>query len=177
VAGGALLAPEPTGATKVIGILGYLAHGQTTEKIQQDFPALTNDDVPAVIAFAAAAAGEDLPAPTAAAARDHGRMKIKLDENLPFTAAAALRDHGFEVDTIRDEELTGHSDDAVWRAAQSEARFLVTRDRDFSDTRRFAPGSPDGILLVRLPDTSREPSKAIRKGMTMPEISKRMTEY
>lgn len=44
-------------------ILGYLAHGETTEKIVADFPALTNDDVRAVIAFAAAAAGEDLPAP------------------------------------------------------------------------------------------------------------------
>lgn len=44
-------------------ILGYLAHGETTEKVLQDFPALTTDDVRAVIAFAAAAAGEDLPAP------------------------------------------------------------------------------------------------------------------
>ena len=44
-------------------ILGYLAHGETTDAILRDFPALTADDVRAVIAFAAAAAGEDLPAP------------------------------------------------------------------------------------------------------------------
>jgi len=44
-------------------ILGYLAHGETTERILRDFPALATDDVRAVIAFAAAAAGEDLPAP------------------------------------------------------------------------------------------------------------------
>jgi uncharacterized protein (DUF433 family) len=44
-------------------LLGYLAHGETMERILQDFPALTTDDVRAVIAFAAAAAGEDLPAP------------------------------------------------------------------------------------------------------------------
>lgn len=48
--------------------------------------------------------------------------------------------------------MTGHPDDAVWRAAQSEARFLVTQDLDFSDTRKFAPGTHHGILLVRLPD-------------------------
>ena len=47
----------------VRAILGYLAHGETTEKILQDFPTLANDDVRAVIAFAAAAAGEDLPSP------------------------------------------------------------------------------------------------------------------
>jgi uncharacterized protein (DUF433 family) len=44
-------------------VLGYLAHGETTETILRDFPSLTADDVRAVIAFAAAVAGEDLPAP------------------------------------------------------------------------------------------------------------------
>jgi len=44
-------------------ILGYLAHGESTEKILRDFPSLTAEDVRAVIAFAAAAAVEDLPAP------------------------------------------------------------------------------------------------------------------
>lgn len=44
-------------------ILGYLAHGESTETILRDFPSLTEDDVRAVIAFAAASAGEDLPAP------------------------------------------------------------------------------------------------------------------
>jgi hypothetical protein len=34
-----------------------------------------------------------------------------------------------------------------------KARFLVTQNLDFSDPRRFAPGSHHGILLVRLPDT------------------------
>jgi len=44
-------------------VLGYLAHGETTETILRDFPSLTDDDVRAVIAFAAAAAAEDLPSP------------------------------------------------------------------------------------------------------------------
>jgi predicted nuclease of predicted toxin-antitoxin system len=80
-------------------------------------------------------------------------MKLKLDENLPATAAILLRARGYDVDTVRDEGMTGHPDDAVWLAAQSEARFLVTQDLDFSDTRRFAPGTHCGILLVRLPDS------------------------
>ncbi|GAC1572408.1 MAG: hypothetical protein NVS3B20_04290 [Polyangiales bacterium] len=45
-------------------ILGYLAHGEPTEVILRDFPSLTDGDVRAVIAFAAAAASEDLPAPS-----------------------------------------------------------------------------------------------------------------
>jgi len=80
-------------------------------------------------------------------------MKLKLDENIPVTAAAQLRAMGFDVDTVHDEHLVGGSDESVWLAAQTEGRFLVTQDLDFSDTRKFAPGSHCGILLVRLPDS------------------------
>jgi hypothetical protein len=55
-------------------------------------------------------------------------MRLKLDENLPVTAAPLLRARGHDVDTVRDEGLTGQPDDAVWRAVQSESRFLVTQD-------------------------------------------------
>ena len=44
-------------------VLASLAEGATVEEILQDFPALTQDDVRAVIAFAAASAQEDIPAP------------------------------------------------------------------------------------------------------------------
>jgi uncharacterized protein (DUF433 family) len=43
-------------------VLGYLAHGETTARILGEFPSLTEEDVRAVIAFAAASTGEDLPA-------------------------------------------------------------------------------------------------------------------
>ncbi|MBI2394579.1 MAG: DUF433 domain-containing protein [Deltaproteobacteria bacterium] len=45
-------------------ILGYLAHGETIETILRDFPSLVEEDVRAVIAFAAASASEDMPAPS-----------------------------------------------------------------------------------------------------------------
>jgi len=45
-------------------VLGHLAHGVATEKILSEFPSLTEEDVRAVIAFAAASASEDLPAPS-----------------------------------------------------------------------------------------------------------------
>ncbi len=44
-------------------VLASLAEGATVEEILQDFPALTQDDVRAVIAFAAASAQEDIPVP------------------------------------------------------------------------------------------------------------------
>ena len=45
-------------------ILGYLAHGESNEAILREFPTLSEDDVRAVITFAAASASEDLPAPS-----------------------------------------------------------------------------------------------------------------
>jgi predicted nuclease of predicted toxin-antitoxin system len=80
-------------------------------------------------------------------------VRLKLDENLPRSAAPRLAALGFEVDTVLDEGLGGHTDDSVWAVAQREQRFLVTQDLDFSDARRFAPGTHAGVLIVRLPDS------------------------
>ena len=77
-------------------------------------------------------------------------MKIKLDENLPLRLAVQLKELGHEVHTVYEERLAGRSDQEIWDAAQKESRFLITQDLDFSDSRRFAPGSHHGILLVRL---------------------------
>ena len=79
-------------------------------------------------------------------------MKLKLDENLPASLGARLAALGFDVQTVLGEGLGGHGDADVWAAAQAEARFLITQDLDFSDARRFAPGTHAGLLLVRLPD-------------------------
>jgi uncharacterized protein (DUF433 family) len=46
-------------------ILASLAEGDSIPDILGDFPSLTDDDVRAVIAFAAAAAEDDLPIPAA----------------------------------------------------------------------------------------------------------------
>ena len=77
-------------------------------------------------------------------------MKIKLDENLPDRLVAVLIRLGHNVDTVRSEQLTGRADPDVWSAAQAAQRFLITQDLDFSDVRRYTPGTHAGLLLVRL---------------------------
>ncbi len=77
-------------------------------------------------------------------------MKIKLDENLPHQLVRLLTELGHDTDTVPQEELTGRLDDDIWTAAQTAERFLITQDLDFSDIRRFAPGTHHGLLLVRL---------------------------
>jgi predicted nuclease of predicted toxin-antitoxin system len=82
-------------------------------------------------------------------------MRIKLDENLPTGLSPLLRTLGHDVSTVEDEGLSGKVDFDIWQAVQTEGRFLITQDLDFSDLRRFAPGTHQGILLVRLHSPSR----------------------
>ncbi len=77
-------------------------------------------------------------------------MKIKLDENLTVALVPILEKLGHDVQTTIEEGLKGKRDQDIWEAAQLEERFLMTQDMDFSDIRRFAPGTHQGILLLRL---------------------------
>jgi predicted nuclease of predicted toxin-antitoxin system len=82
-------------------------------------------------------------------------MKIKLDENLPVRLKAALDSWGHDTDTVAEERMAGRPDAVVWQAAQQAGRLLITQDLDFSDIRRFRPGTHHGLLLVRLRDPGR----------------------
>ncbi len=77
-------------------------------------------------------------------------MKVKLDENLPASLVPTLGSLGHETDSVVGEGLGGHDDESVWDAAQRDGRFLVTQDLDFSDVRRYPPGTHHGVLLIRL---------------------------
>jgi predicted nuclease of predicted toxin-antitoxin system len=83
-------------------------------------------------------------------------VRIKLDENIPARLARDLGDLGHDVETVVGEGLTGGDDGKIWRATQQESRFFVTQDLDFSDLRRFTPGSHAGLLLVRLREPGRK---------------------
>src|SRR5262249_45431650 len=78
------------------------------------------------------------------------------DENVPAHLAPTLQTFGHDVDSVQSEALTGHRDSDVWTAAQRDGRFLITQDLDFSDARKYVPGSHHGLLLVRL----RRPGRA-----------------
>ncbi len=81
-------------------------------------------------------------------------MRFKLDENIPFDLFATLASD-WDIDTMKSEGLSGQNDDIVWAAAQADNRFLITQDLDFSDVRRFKPGTRYGLLLLRLHNPSR----------------------
>lgn len=83
-------------------------------------------------------------------------MNIKLDENLPERLISPLQSLGHDVDTVRAERLAGREDTDIWQAAQLADRFLITQDSDFSDIRRYTPGTHAGLLLIRLARPARD---------------------
>jgi predicted nuclease of predicted toxin-antitoxin system len=82
-------------------------------------------------------------------------VRIKLDANLPAGLVPLLTALGHDVDTVPAEGIGGEEDGVVWRTAQADGRFLITQDLDFSDARKYAPGTHQGLLLVRLPQPGR----------------------
>ena len=76
-------------------------------------------------------------------------MKLKLDENLSRHLAPMLAQFGHDVDTVADEGLLGKPDAEVAIAALQANRLLLTVDLDFSDIRRFPPGTHPGIIVFR----------------------------
>jgi predicted nuclease of predicted toxin-antitoxin system len=74
---------------------------------------------------------------------------VKLDENLGRSHVDLLRQAGYTADRLYDEGLSGAKDDVVWQRVSAESRFFITLDLDFSDLRRFTPGTHPGILLLR----------------------------
>ena len=83
-------------------------------------------------------------------------LLVKLDENLGRAHARLLRDRGYDADRVYDQGFSGASDAVVWQRVTAEGRFLITLDLDFSDVRKFQPGSHPGILLVRARSKSRD---------------------
>jgi predicted nuclease of predicted toxin-antitoxin system len=79
-------------------------------------------------------------------------MKVKLDENMPADLVDLLRASGHDVDSVRDEGLSGSDDRTILKAATSEDRVVVTFDVGFGNIREYPPGSHSGIVVFRLHD-------------------------
>jgi len=77
-------------------------------------------------------------------------MRLCANENVPGDCVAALRERGHDVLWIR-EVARGSPDHAVLARAQSEARLLITFDKDFGDlVFHRGKAASRGIVLFRL---------------------------
>ena len=77
--------------------------------------------------------------------------RFKLDENLNEGWAAPLVDAGHDVQSVRQEGLSGSDDGMAAAACQREDRCLVTADLDFAQIIRYPPEEYSGIVILRHP--------------------------
>jgi predicted nuclease of predicted toxin-antitoxin system len=77
-------------------------------------------------------------------------LRIKLDENIPVSAATIATQLGHDVDTVVGENLTGATDTEVLAAATQDGRLLITLDRGLGDIRSYPPGTPAGVVVLRV---------------------------
>jgi predicted nuclease of predicted toxin-antitoxin system len=81
-------------------------------------------------------------------------MLFLANENFPGEAVEALRQEGHDVAWVR-IDAPGAADQEVLKRAQTEARVLLTFDKDFGEL-AFRTGLPatSGIILFRIPISS-----------------------
>ena len=67
-----------------------------------------------------------------------------------------MRAAGHVAARVTEQGLSGAKDPAVWQHVCDTGQFFITLDLDFSDVRRFVPGTHPGILLIRARGKGRE---------------------
>lgn len=77
-------------------------------------------------------------------------MRFLADENVPGNVVSSLRNAGHDVVWVR-ADMPGCSDQDVLTRAESEARIVLTFDKDFGELAwRAALPAACGIILFRL---------------------------
>lgn len=90
------------------------------------------------------------PNDRASASSHRSSVRIKTDENVGKQAVDLLRHAGHDVLTVRDQKLSGESDDKVYAVCRAERRVLLTLDRGFGEPLRFPSGRSAGIVILEL---------------------------
>ena len=79
-------------------------------------------------------------------------MKFKLDENLDWRLATVVAEGGgHDVDTVKEEGLSGQPDEAIYKTCVARERVLITLDLDFTNPLRFPPQQTAGVVVLRPP--------------------------
>src|SRR5260370_26392825 len=94
---------------------------------------------------------------------------VKLDEHLGKATRQLLREGSYDVDTVLDERLSGSTDDLLWSRVVADGRLLITLDLDFSDVRRFRPGTHPWDFLDSRPQ--HQQPRRHRARLTLPMLT------
>jgi predicted nuclease of predicted toxin-antitoxin system len=81
-------------------------------------------------------------------------VRFLADESCDFAVVVALREAGHDVTAIAETNASA-DDEVVLLTAQSEARTLITEDKDFGLLAYAAVRETAGVVLIRYPSNAR----------------------
>ena len=76
--------------------------------------------------------------------------KFLLDENIPYALISLLENRGFTAIHLKKIDKQGIKNGEVYKIAEKEKIWIVTRDADFQNFRRFVAHNIGGIILFKL---------------------------
>lgn len=76
-------------------------------------------------------------------------MRFIADENIPNDLILAIRRKGHSVKDLKEENLTGISDQDLLAIANKEKRIIITLDKDFINISQFSLKKHCGIIVLR----------------------------
>jgi predicted nuclease of predicted toxin-antitoxin system len=82
-------------------------------------------------------------------------MKIKflLDENMPFALLEFLTNRGYDTIHLKKIEKVGIKNGEVYKVAEKDNSWIITRDSDFKNLHKFIEHNIRGILVFTVTDT------------------------
>jgi len=81
------------------------------------------------------------------------KVKFLLDENMPFALTEFLRKKGYEAKHLKKIEKGGIKNGEVYKVAEEDDSWIVTRDSDFKNYRKFTEHNIRGIIHFAVNDT------------------------
>ncbi|MBS3772159.1 MAG: DUF5615 family PIN-like protein [Bacteroidales bacterium] len=85
-------------------------------------------------------------------------MKISflLDENIPFSLIQHLENKGYQAEHLKEMGKSGIKNGEVYQLAEQRGAWIITRDADFQNIKRFDSFDMRGIILFKLTKTKTE---------------------
>lgn len=100
-------------------------------------------------------------------------MRLIVDQQLPPVLAAWFRDQGVDAVHVRDLDLTGAADTAIWAEAVRDNAVVVSRDEDFVTLLHGRGGAR--LVWIRIGNCT-NPALLVKVQTSWPAIERRLAD-
>ncbi len=104
-------------------------------------------------------------------------FKFLLDENMPFDLIECIRNKGYEANHLKIMEKGGIKNGEVYKIAQENDYWILTRDSDFKNYQKFIIYDVKGIIVLALSNTKTQNLISIMKRFLETQHDKLLSKH